>query len=604
MTSFQTRQTGNYVILDQLAVGGMSELFRAMVVGDKSCEKILALKKILHHLSKDEDLKNSFLEQAGFAALLNHQNIVQIYDYGHLEGTCFIAMEYLFGRDCRSLNRKSQEKGIPLHHQNAIFIVSRVCAGLNYAHRLKDSQGNDLKIIHRDISPQNVIVTYEGDVKIVDFGLANSASQNIHAQKVITKNKSAYMSPELARGKTIDHRSDIFSCGLFLYELITGNQMLSRDTLQISAKISNYSHFKTGGSQGEKLQAILERSLQINPDDRYQSCQEMLNDLEEYLHLQAEACPSPAGLSQYMKELFSEEISTENQHLQEIVKRAHLQVKASGTHMTSGVKPANLIHDTKIKVIESIKSHAQNIKIRKSVVTGISIGMLLVIIFIATISQRSAVSRQHPIQANIEPEISTESNETAKFQKGMEALINREFNKAITLFEEVLSLDPKMKNQVSLPYAEALVGLANSVNGKDPEQAMNLFKKAIQFDPNRVQSYFQLGMIFLKQEDYTAAAKNFEKVIEINPKLPDAFFNLGFIQAHLKEYVKAEEMYVQTVKLNPSYLDEALFNLALIQSKLGKKDESLANAKKALEINPKNELAQNYLKKIQGVSKE
>lgn len=600
MTSFQTRQTGNYVILDQLAVGGMSDLFRAMVADDKSCETIIALKKILHHLSKDEDLKNSFLEQAGFAALLNHQNIVQIYDYGHLEGTCFIAMEYLSGRDCRSLIRKSQENEIPLHHQNAIFIVSRVCAGLDYAHRLKDSQGHDLKIIHRDVSPQNVIVTYEGDIKIVDFGLANSESQNIHAQKVITKNKSAYMSPELARGKTIDHRSDIFSCGLLLYELITGNQMLSRDTLQISAKISNYSYFKAGGSQSEKLQAILERSLQINPDDRYQSCQDMLNDLEKYL--QAETCPSPAGLSQYMKVLFSEEISLENQHLQEIVKRARLQAK--GKISDTGVKPVNLIHDTKINVIESIKNHAQNIKIRKPVVTGISIGMLLIIIFIASISQRSAVSHQHLTQADIEPEISTESNETAKFQKGMEALINREFNKAITLFEEVLSLDPKMKNQVSLPYAEALVGLANSVNGTDPEQAMNLFKKAIQFDPNRVQSYFQLGMIFLKQEDYTAAAENFEKVIEINPKLPDAFFNLGFIHAHLKEYVKAEKMYVQTVKLNPSYLDEALFNLALIQSKLGKKDESLANAKKALEINPKNELAQNYLKKIQGVSKE
>jgi tetratricopeptide (TPR) repeat protein len=214
------------------------------------------------------------------------------------------------------------------------------------------------------------------------------------------------------------------------------------------------------------------------------------------------------------------------------------------------------------------------------------------------------VSRQHQIQTKTEPEVSTESVDTAMFQKGMEALINRQFEKAITLFEEVLSLDPKMKNQVSLPYAEALVGLANSLNGTNPEQAIGLFKKAIQFDPNRVQSYFQLGMIFLKQEDYAAAAENFDKVIKINPNLPDAFFNLGFIHAHLKEYVKAEEMYAQVVELNPSYLDEALFNLALIQSKLGKKDESVTNIKKAVEVNPKNELAQNYLKKIQGVPKE
>jgi serine/threonine protein kinase len=604
MTSFQTRQIGNYVILDQLAVGGISEVFRSMVIGDKGCGKLIALKKILHHLSKDEDLMSSFLEQAELAAILNHQNIVPIYDYGHLEGTCFIAMEYLSGRDCRSLIRNSQEKQIPLYHQNAIFIVSRVCAGLDYAHKLKDSRGNDLNIIHRDISPQNVLVTYEGDIKIVDFGIAKSMPLNIHAQKIITKNKLAYMSPELAREKTIDHRSDIFSCGLLLYELITGNQMLSRDILQISAKIKSSSYFKSGGTQSKKVQVILERALQVNPDDRYQSCQDMQNDLEECL--QEGALPSSAGLSEYMNVLFSEEISTEKQHLQKIVKRAHIQVegKASDAPMTSGAKLVNLIHDTKIKVTESIKSHVQNIRTRKSVLVGISIGMFLVIIFIATISQRSAVSRQHQIQAKTEPEVSTESVETAMFQKGMEALINRQFEKAITLFKEVLFLDPKMKNQVSLPYAEALVGLANSLNGTNPEQAISLFNQAIQFDPNRVQSYFQLGMIFLKQDDYAAAAENFEKVIEINPNLPDAFFNLGFIHAHLKEYVNAEEMYAQVVELNPSYLDEALFNLALIQSKLGKKDESVTNVKKAVEVNPKNELAQDYLRKIQGVTTE
>ncbi|MGB3225418.1 MAG: protein kinase [Desulforhopalus sp.] len=590
--------------MDQLAVGGMSELFRSMVAGDKGFGKLIALKKILYHLSKDEGLTSSFLEQAELAALLNHQNIVQIYDYGYLEETGFIAMEYLSGRDCRNLIRKSREKKIPLHHQDAILIVSRVCAGLDYAHRLKDSQGNDLNIIHRDVSPQNVLVTYEGDIKIVDFCIAKSVSLNIHAQKVITKNKIAYMSPELARGKTIDHRSDIFSCGLLLYELITGTPMLPRDSRQISAKINSSSFFKAGGSQIEKIQVILKKALQINPEDRYQSCQDMLNDLEECL--QAEAHPSSAGLSEYMNVLFSEEISTEKQHLQKIVKRAQIQVrgKASDSQMKSGGKLANLIHGTKVKIIESIKGQAQNIKTKKSIIAGISVGMFLVIIFIATISQKNAVSRQNQIQEKIEPEVSTESVETAKFQEGMEALINRQFDKAITLFEEVLTLDPKMKSKVSLPYAEALIGLANSLNGTDPEQTILLFKKAIQFDPDRDHSYFQLGMIFLKQEDYAAAAENFEKVIDINPNLPDAYFNLGFIHALLKEYEKAEEMYTQVVELHPSYLDEALFNLALMQSKLGKKDESLKNVKKALEINPKNELAQNYLKKIQGVSKE
>ncbi len=602
MTSFQTRQIGNYVILDQLAIGGMSELFRSLVVGDKSGKKLIALKKVLHHLSNDEDLTSSFLEQAGLAALLNHQNIVQIYDYGSLEGTCYVAMEYLSGRDCRCLIRNSREKKIPLSHQNAIYVISRVCAGLDYAHKLKDSRGKGLNIVHRDVSPQNVLVTYEGGIKIVDFGIAKSVSQNIHAQKIITKNKLAYMSPELARGKTIDHRTDIFSCGLFLYELITGNQMLSRDTLQISAKIKNSSYFKSEGPQSEKLQAILEKALQINPDDRYQSCQEMGNDLEECLS--TESYPTPAGLSEYMNVLFSEEIDAEKQHLQKVIKRATAQENGSRASIGSGLLPAIQIHNIKTKVIGSIKHHIENVKPKKSIIAGIFIGVLLLVLVTATISQRSAVSRQHHIQEKKEPKVSIESVETAMFQEGMEALINRQFDKAITLFEEVLSLDPKMKNQVALPYTEALVGLANSENVTNPEQAISLFKKAIQFDPNRVQSYFQLAMIYLKKENYAAAAENFEKVIEINPRLPDAFFNLGFIHALLKEYGKAEEMYAQAIELKPSYLDEAYFNLAQIQNKLGKKDESLINAKKALEINPQNELAQNYLKKMQGVPRE
>jgi serine/threonine protein kinase len=603
MTSLQTRQFGNYIILDQLAVGGMSELFRSLVTGNQGRGKLIALKKILHHLSNDEDLIGSFLEEAELAALLNHQNIVQIYDYGQQEGTCFIAMEYLSGKDCRSLLRNSQEKAIPFDRKNAIFIVSQVCAGLDYAHKLKDSQGKNLNIIHRDVSPQNILITYEGNVKIVDFGIAKSTSRNIHAQKIIAKNKVAYMSPEQARGKTIDHRSDIFSCGILLYELITGNHMLSRDTMQISAKIKNIV-WAEGVTQGERIQEVLERALQINPDDRYQTCHDMLNDLEECM--QAETCPSPDGLSKYMKVLFAEEISTEKQHLQEIIKNGHIQVKGkvSAAFMKPAANLANMFLETKNNVSRAMKGLSQNIKKRKSILAGLSVGFFLVILLISSISQRNAVSDQQTITPKSKPEAFAESAETAKFQKGMEALIDRQFNKAITLFEEALTLDPEMKDQVSLPYAEALVGLANNIHETDPEQAISLFKKALHFDPNREQAYFQLGMIFLKQKNYAAAVENYEKVIEINPKLPDAFFNLGFINALLKDYVKAEEMYTQVVELSPPYLDEALFNLALIQSKLGKDDESLANIKKAIQINPKNELAQNHLKKMQGASKE
>jgi len=174
MTSVQAKQLGKYIILDQLAVGGMAELFRAMITSVQGFEKLIAIKKILPHLASEEDLVNSFIDEAKLAALLHHQNIVQIYDFGRLEETYFIAMEYLLGKDCRIICRKAKEKNIPLDRQNALFIVSRICAGLDYAHKLKDFQGKALNIIHRDISPQNILITYEGDIKIVDFGIAKA----------------------------------------------------------------------------------------------------------------------------------------------------------------------------------------------------------------------------------------------------------------------------------------------------------------------------------------------------------------------------------------------------------------------------------------------
>ena len=197
-------------------------------------------------------------------------------------------MEYLLGKDCRIINKRANERKFPLDHQHALLIVSRICAGLDYAHKLKDFQGKARNIIHRDISPQNIIITYEGDVKIVDFGIAKAASQNTHTQMGMIKGKVAYMSPEQAAGKVIDHRSDIFSCGIILYELITGKRMFAGDTMHILSKIRDAEYTipeDIHDNLPEKLLEVFDRALQKEPKDRYQTCGEMLNDLEECMQL-------------------------------------------------------------------------------------------------------------------------------------------------------------------------------------------------------------------------------------------------------------------------------------------------------------------------------
>lgn len=186
------------------------------------------------------------------------------------------------------------------------------------------------------------------------------------------------------------------------------------------------------------------------------------------------------------------------------------------------------------------------------------------------------------------------------FQKGMYALINRQFIDAIDSFAELQISNPEMLDKIDFPYAEALLGLADTLRKSDPQQAITLFEKAIQLDPRSVRGHFHLGMILTSEKDYAAAIKSYQSAIELKPQLPDIFFNLGFLYAASKNYAGAEEMYTRTVELEPDYVDEALFNLALAQKKLDKKEQSLANLKKALSVNPNNKAAQNYLKQLQG----
>jgi serine/threonine protein kinase len=634
MTSFQAKQLGKYIILDQLAVGGMAELFRAMITSVQGFEKLIAIKKILPHLASEEDLVSSFIDEAKLAALLHHQNIVQIYDFGRLEETYFIAMEYLLGKDCRIISNNAKEKKIPLDRQNALFIVSRICAGLDYAHKLKDFQGKSLNIIHRDISPQNILITYEGDVKIVDFGIAKAASQNTQTQMGLIKGKIAYMSPEQAAGKTIDHRSDIFACGIILYELITGKRMFSGDTMHILSKIRDADYVKPDESQSDlpvKLLEVFDRALQKEPADRYQTCGDMLNDIEECMQLGTH--PSPQGLAKYMKTLFAEEIVAEEQHLQKITKIGLMQGKKEAPASTSlkQDKPAAIKSEGTSSSDKKDDSHIstdliQSIKTKKPLLAAIAAGLFLVIVLFAVFSQKgdgpapSQVAEVAPPAQEIEkpeipegtppvkeielPEVTEEAPGTETYQKAMDALIDQRYTEAISYFEELLLLGPGMKDKIALPYAEALVGQANSLIETDPQQAISLFQKAIQLDPNSEQAHFQLGMVFMKQKDYPAAIESYENVIELNPDFPDTFFNLGFISALSKDYARAEEMFARVVELSPYYVDEALFNLALVQRKLGKKDQSLANLERAVQVNPNNELAQNYLKKLKGVSKE
>lgn len=546
MTSFQPKRFGKYLLVDKLPPGGMSQLYKAKITGVQGFEKLIAIKTILPHLSDERELITSFIDEAKLAALLHHQNIVQIYDFGNMEDTYFISMEYLFGQDLRYILRKSKEKELPLSLEFALYVASRICAGLDYAHNLKDFQGRPLSLIHRDISPQNIIVTHEGEVKIVDFGIAKAARRTTVTQVGMIKGKIAYMSPEQASGKTIDHRSDIFSTGILLYEMVTGKQMFTgADTLQVLAKVSKAEFEPPEVAQSglpPKIYDILHKALRKDSEDRYPSCGEMLADLEECM-FQLNMRPTTRGLSRYMKELFREEIALEGEAMKEAVCVATEEEPPP----KKTEKPVEKLEELEDKFIETPKTK------RRAFLYGM-IGAALVIIVVVVY----ALVRERP--GSPPPP------------------------------------DPIRK-------AKTLQTQAEGIMDKNPEEAKSLLLKAIQLDPKSGKGYFNLGKTYTKLMDYPKAIESYQRSAELDPNFPDTYFNLGYIYyAIKKEFSKAEEMFNRVVSLNPPYLDEALFNLGVAQEKLGKKALSIKNLERALSVNPKNKRAKEFLEKLKGKS--
>ena len=275
---------GNYNLLEKVAVGGMAELFKASQRGPHEFEKIVAIKRILPHLSDNEEFVRMFIDEAKLAAQLSHPNIAQIFDLGKANGFYYIAMEYVDGRDLRNLLRKIREYRLPMPEPLAATVVMKVANALDYAHRKRAINDRELKLVHRDISPQNILISFEGRVKLVDFGIAKAATKSTQTQAGALKGKLLYMSPEQALGLPLDGRTDLYSLGLVLAELLTGERCFQADSeLGVLEKVRlgkviDYRAVNPGISQ--EMAAILERALQRDPEQRYGSARLMERDLK------------------------------------------------------------------------------------------------------------------------------------------------------------------------------------------------------------------------------------------------------------------------------------------------------------------------------------
>ena len=283
-----TQQLGKYQLIRKLATGGMAEVFLAKAAGPMGFEKTLVVKRILPHLAEDPAFVEMFLSEAKLAAQLNHPNIVKIFDFGEADDAYFLAMEFIDGPNLRVLLKRASQQGVALPPAVCARLIATACEGLAFAHDFADpGTGELLGLIHRDISPDNVLVSRQGAVKVVDFGIAKAAGQSHKTQSGVIKGKLAYMPPEQIRAKQLDRRVDVYALGVVLYELLTGSKPFEATT---DASLMQAILFEPlvpvaqrRADLPEPLQRILEKALSKDREERYPDCLSFSADLEEFI---------------------------------------------------------------------------------------------------------------------------------------------------------------------------------------------------------------------------------------------------------------------------------------------------------------------------------
>ena len=300
---------GKYEILTPLAAGGMARIYIGRATGIGSFERHVVLKLITPERANDAIAVQMFLDEARLAASLNHQNVAQVFEVGEDGGIHYLAMEYVHGQDLRALLAKAGNEAMRVPLELALTIVAGAAAGLNHAHERRDSNGVALGIVHRDVSPSNLMIGLDGSVKLLDFGIAKATARSVETAEGVIKGKFAYMAPEQCRGREVDRRSDVFSLGIILYEITTQHRCFRADsdfdTMHriVIGDVVRPSKLVHGYPQA--LEAIVMKALAVDPNQRYQTAGLLLEAIEMF-SVAARMSLSTMALGRFMRELFGE----------------------------------------------------------------------------------------------------------------------------------------------------------------------------------------------------------------------------------------------------------------------------------------------------------
>ena len=310
---------GRYRVVDEIGQGGMASVHLARVDGPGGFQKWVAIKRIHAHLTEDDQFVDMFLDEARIAASISHANVAQVFELGETDGTFWIAMEYLHGEPLREITRAVEDGWPRMPFEIAAKIIADAAEGLHAAHDLKGKQGQSLGLVHRDVTPHNLFVTYEGNTKVVDFGIAKVAGRLSSTKAGTLKGKLAYMSPEQVRGQEIDRRTDIFALGVVLWELTTGHRLFRMESdIDTLEKVQNCvvppPSTIVDGYPGE-LEMVVMKALAKNREQRFQTARDLSRALQQYL-VRRGVLVGPDEVATYLRSIFGERMRQRNAHLQ------------------------------------------------------------------------------------------------------------------------------------------------------------------------------------------------------------------------------------------------------------------------------------------------
>jgi serine/threonine protein kinase len=313
--TFEGTKFGRYILLDEIGSGGMAKIYRAKTFGAAGFEKEFALKLILPSLVDDAEFVDMFINEAKIVVNLYHANIVQVFDLGEIDGQYYIAMEYVSGQDLLDILARCAKENIKIPLDLGLFMVMETLKGLNFAHNASDPYGNPLNIIHRDVTPSNVMISYGGDVKIGDFGVAQAAREKkVDPNDGPLKGKVEYMSPEQVTGNGVDARSDIFSAGIVLFEVLTQSRLfVGNSDLEVMMKVRDAEvdkRFEESSDIPPSLEKIARKALAKEPEDRFETASEFYQALVDFCY-RHDIHIRDRDLSNFMQRLFSDEIEAD-----------------------------------------------------------------------------------------------------------------------------------------------------------------------------------------------------------------------------------------------------------------------------------------------------